>query len=90
MNHKEFKAQLFSEDPEFFNKYKAMTDEYQLIAQIIKLRIENNLTQKELAHKIGTTQNIISKMENGDYNPSYSFLKRLAEGFGKELQIQFK
>lgn len=90
MNHQEFKAQLFKENPALYAEYKALEPQYKLISEVIKLRIEHNLTQKELAKKIGTTQTIISRMENGDYNPSYNFLQRLAAGLGKELEIQFK
>lgn len=90
MNHQEFKAQLFKENLALYAEYKALEPQYKLIFEVIKLRIEHNLTQKELAKKIGTTQTIISRMENGDYNPSYNFLQRLAAGLGKELEIQFK
>ena len=43
---------------------------YEIKKQIIRYRIENNLTQKELADKIGTKQSAISRLENDDYNPS--------------------
>ena len=32
----------------------------------------------------------ISRLEKGEYNPSLKFLKKLAQGLGKELHIEFK
>ncbi|CCU79057.1 hypothetical protein HSACCH_01059 [Halanaerobium saccharolyticum subsp. saccharolyticum DSM 6643] len=43
---------------------------YEIKKQIIRYRIENDLTQKELADRIGTKQSAISRLENDDYNPS--------------------
>lgn len=90
MNFKEYKAKAFEKDPELYTEYMALEPRYKLISEIIKLRAENNLTQAQLAAKIGTTQRIISNFESGNYNPSIDFLNKLAAGFGKELDIQFK
>ena len=35
---------------------------------MIKIKIEQGLTQKELAEKIGTRQSNISRLESGEYN----------------------
>jgi predicted transcriptional regulator len=78
------------ENPEFFKEYKALEPEYEIIKQILKARSELNLTQKELAERIGIKQSNISRLESGNYNPSLDFLKKLAEGLGKELHIEFR
>ena len=90
MNHEEYKAKAFKENPELYKEYKALEPRYEIISEIIKFRAENNLTQGQLAAKIGTTQRIISKLESGNYNPSLDFLNKLAASFGKELKIKFK
>jgi transcriptional regulator, XRE family len=54
---------------------------------MIKIRIEQGLTQKELAEKIGTRQSNISRLESGEYNPSLEFLKKVAKGLNKELIV---
>lgn len=77
-------------DPETYQEYKALEPEYELIRQIIKARMEQNMTQSELARLIGTKQSNISRLEGGDYNPSLQFLKRVARGLGKELHISFE
>lgn len=90
MNHEEFKAKAFAKDPELYKEYMALEPRYNLITEIIRLRAENNLTQTQLAARIGTTQRIISNFENGNYNPSVDFLNKLATGLGKKLEIQLK
>lgn len=47
------------------------------------------MTQKELADKTGIAQSDISKIENGNGNPSIRTLQRLAKGMGKKLHISF-
>ncbi|MEQ8192371.1 MAG: helix-turn-helix transcriptional regulator [Candidatus Eremiobacterota bacterium] len=80
----------FMKDPGFRKAVKELEPEYEIISQIIKARIEQNITQEELAQKIGTRQSNISRLEGGNYNPSLQFLKKLAKGLGKELHISFK
>ena len=77
-------------DPEFAKEYRALEPEYEIIKQIIKARSEQNITQKELADKIGIKQSNISRLESGNYNPSLDFLKKVATGLGKELHIEFR
>ena len=48
-----------------------------------------NITQKELAERTGINQADISKLENGTRNPSVNLLKRLADGMGMMLKIEF-
>ena len=97
MKDKERTAMTFREalkerlkDPEFVHEYKALEPEYEIIKQIIKSRIEQNITQKELADRIGIKQSNISRLESGNYNPSLEFLKKVASGLGKEVHIEFR
>jgi DNA-binding XRE family transcriptional regulator len=85
----ELKEELLK-DPETYKEYKELEPEYELISQIIKARLEQNLTQAELAEKAGTRQSNISRLEGGEYNPSLKFLKKIASSLGKELHISFK
>jgi transcriptional regulator with XRE-family HTH domain len=52
-------------------------------------REQSKLTQKELSEKTGIYQADISKLERGIGNPSILTLKRLAEGMGMDLHIEF-
>ncbi|MDR3037002.1 MAG: helix-turn-helix transcriptional regulator, partial [Coriobacteriales bacterium] len=50
-------------------------------------RQKSNLSQKELAQKMGTSQANISKLENGELNPSIGFLDRLAKACDMRLVV---
>lgn len=46
------------------------------------LRLENNLSQKELSDKVGVKQNTISQIESGARNPSLSVAQKLSKVLG--------
>lgn len=74
---------------EFRKEYERIQPEMDVIRAIIDARTSQNLTQKELAKRTGIHQSDISKLENGTRNPSVSLLRRLAEGMGMTLKIEF-
>lgn len=74
---------------EFTAEWNALEPEYQIIKAIIAAREEKKITQKELSAKTGITQADISRLENGEANPSLKTLKRVAEALGKKLHIEF-
>ncbi len=76
-------------DEEFRKEYAAIQPDMDVIRAIVDARISHNLTQKELAERTGINQADISKLENGTRNPSVNLLKRLAEGMGMTLRIEF-
>lgn len=76
-------------DDEFRKEYEAIQPEMDVIRAIVDARASQNLTQKELAERTGINQADISKIENGTRNPSLNLLKRLADGMGMALKIEF-
>ena len=88
IDHKDLKNELF-ESEEVKEEYEKLNVMYEIKKQIIRYRIENNLTQKELADRIGTKQSAISRLENDDYNLSIEFLDKVAHALGKKLEIRF-
>ena len=77
------------QDDEFRKEYEAIQPEMDVIRAIVDARNSQNLTQKELAERTGINQADISKIENGTRNPSLNLLKRLADGMGMALKIEF-
>ena len=75
--------------PELVREYEAIQPEMDVIRAIVNARTSQNLTQNELAKRTGINQADISKLENGTRNPSVNLLKRLAEGMGMSLKIEF-
>lgn len=60
-----------------------------LAENLAKARDIVGMTQKQLAESTGIYQADISKIERGLANPSLSTLRRLAEGMGLKLKIEF-
>lgn len=61
-----------------------------LAENLIKARDIVGMTQKQLSEATGIYQADISKIERGLANPSLSTLKRLADGMGLKLKIEFE
>ena len=76
-------------DPEFRAEWEAQEPERQIMLAILDGRLNCNLTQEQLAQVTGINQANISRLENGTANPSLRTLKRLAEGMGMELKLEF-
>lgn len=74
---------------EFREEYEKMEPEFSIIQAVIDARKLANLTQKELSDKTGIAQSDISKLENGNSNPTLAMLKRLADGMGMTIKLQF-
>lgn len=71
-----------------------MNDLYEFIGQRIKeLRLGYGegvgLSQDELAHRMGTTANTISRWESATYKPSAMDLHKLAKIFGVNISVFF-
>ena len=77
------------QDPEFRKEYESLQPERAVIQAMIDARKTSGLTQKELAERTGIAQGDISKLENGNANPSIRTLQRLAFGMGMTLKVEF-
>lgn len=69
-------------------EYEKLRPRYEIIAQIISARKEQNITQEQLAAKVGTQKFNISRLESGSYDPSLDMLIKVAHGLGKKLVIK--
>ncbi len=76
-------------DDELRKEWEDIQPEMDVIRAMVDARISQNLTQKELAERTGINQADISKLENGTRNPSLKLLKRLADGMGMTLKLEF-
>jgi len=61
------------------------------VAQLIHdVRSKAKLTQKQLAELVGTTQSVIARLEDADYEGhSLSMLQRIAAAVTKHLEVRF-
>ena len=87
-SYKDYKKKAL-QNPEVKAEYDALQPEYDIIQAMIDARNSQHITQKELAEKTGITQADISRIENGTRNPSLAMMKRIAEGLGMQLKLEF-
>ena len=72
---------------------RASLEEERLNAQVARtiyqMRIDAGLTQKQLADLIGTTQSVISRLEDADYEGhTLSMVSRIAEALQRKLKVE--
>ena len=86
-----FVSSLKSEfsDKEYRHGYLGSFLESVIAVQIRSLRIQRNLSQSELASRMGVTQSTIARLEGGQGIPTAKTLLRLAEAFDVALNVRF-
>jgi ribosome-binding protein aMBF1 (putative translation factor) len=76
-------------NPEFRHKWQKSEAAYQVTKTLIEARLKNKISQRELATKAGTTQAVISRIENMSVSPSIGLLQRIADSLERRLEIRF-
>jgi DNA-binding XRE family transcriptional regulator len=83
---------LFQEEmmnPAFRKEWEENEADFELGKLMIENRKKKRLSQRALAKNIGTTQAVISRIENNSVSPTFQMAARIARGLGKRLQIRF-
>ena len=77
-------------DPELHRQADEALVNAEVAQQIYAVRTKAKLTQNELAELVGTTQSVIARLEDADYEGhSLSMLQRIASALHKRLEIRF-
>ena len=84
------KENLTSAPRRIVKKNSELTPRYEIVEQLKAARKALDMTQEDLAAKVGTKKSNISRFESGRYNPSLDFLIKVAGSLGKQIQIQIK
>ena len=83
------RAQL--KDSEFARRFKKAGDAWDVALQLAALRERAGLTQKQLARRLGTSQQQISRLESPSYEGhSLSMLRRVAEALNADVRVVFE
>lgn len=90
MTYRELKQKLIADSQTFRKEYFSRDLPQEIADLIVQHRIRKNLTQEELAKKIGTKQSGVSRAERGTAFPSFSLLEKIATALEMELAIDFK
>lgn len=77
-------------DPDYRRAYAETDAEFSIAAALIAARTQADLTQAELARRMGTTQSAIARMESGKFKPSHSTLEKYAQATGTRLRVIFE
>ncbi|MDO8505427.1 MAG: helix-turn-helix transcriptional regulator [bacterium] len=87
-NYEQFVAKKLKR-PSFKKAFAEESLRLQVAYQILELRRKHALTQHALARRIGTTQSVIARIEQGRENISVDRLDSIAHLFGKQIEVQF-
>ncbi|MFM7406919.1 MAG: helix-turn-helix domain-containing protein [Cuspidothrix sp.] len=80
---------MMKEDPELQEMVRESALNAQVSQIIYDARKEAGLTQKQLADLVGTTQSVIARLEDADYDGhSLSMLARIAAALNQKVEIK--
>src|SRR6516225_2260003 len=78
-------------DPDFAERFEKAGEAWDVALQIAALRQKAGLSQKDLARKLKTSQQNISRLESPSYEGhSLSTLRRVAEALGATVRVTFE
>jgi transcriptional regulator with XRE-family HTH domain len=76
--------------PEVRAEYEALEPEYEVRRALLFLRQATNMTQREIAERVGTKQEYISRIERGHVDLSVHYLAQLVHALDADLEISFR
>jgi transcriptional regulator with XRE-family HTH domain len=79
------------QDPEFTERFKKAGEAWDVALKLASLRKASGLSQKELARRVGTSQQQISRLESPSYEGhSLSMLRRVADVLGARIHLEIQ
>jgi ribosome-binding protein aMBF1 (putative translation factor) len=83
-------AHIAGKDPRRQHGYEGEVANREVAHEIFQLREDAGLSQAELARRVGTTQSVISRLEDADYEGhSLAMLNRIAAAVERRVEIRF-
>lgn len=78
-------------DPDFKERFRKAGEAWDVAIQIASLRKRCGMSQKELARRLKTSQQQVSRLESPSYEGhSLSMLRRVAEVLGATVHVEIK
>ncbi len=78
-------------DPDFAEKFRKAGEAWDVAIQLASLRKSSGISQKELAKRVGTSQQQISRLESPSYKGhSLSMLRRVADVLGANVHVEIQ
>lgn len=86
----EILAHMTGKNPVLQRRFEEETVNREVAQSIYRLRQRAGLSQAELARRVGTTQSVISRLEDADYEGhSVALLNRIAAAMEQRVEIRF-
>jgi len=83
-------AHIAGKDPAMQRGFEEEVANREVAQKIFQLRQDSGLSQAELARRVGTTQSVISRLEDADYEGhSLAMLNRIAAAVERRVEIRF-
>ncbi len=78
-------------DPDFAERFRRVGEAWNVALKIATMREKAGLSQKELARRVGTTQQQISRIESPAYEGhSLAMLRRVARALDAQVRVVFE
>ena len=81
--------ELHAEDAGLRREFERLGPRYAVIEGLIKARRHRNMTQAQLAEKMGVTQGVVSRWESGNYSPKLETIAAAAQAMDYRVDIRF-
>ena len=78
------------QDPAFRAEWDRTAVARAVALRLVAYRADHDLTQRELARRLGIKQPQVNRLESGDVNPSIATLTRIAERLGIEIAVDIR
>jgi ribosome-binding protein aMBF1 (putative translation factor) len=88
-NAKHHLASLRASDPALQHEYERLGPRYEAISALIRARHRAQLTQRELAERMGVTQSVVARLESAEHSPRLDTLAEAARALDCDLDIRF-
>jgi transcriptional regulator with XRE-family HTH domain len=75
-------------DPEVQAEYDRLGPIFALVDKMIEARQATGLTQAEIAARMGTSQPVVARLENGRHMPTFDIIARYAAALDRRLDIR--
>lgn len=88
--NQELIAQQLRTDPEFRAEWERTALGRAVAVAIVRYRAQNDLSQRDLAKRLGMKQPQVARLELGEVNPSIETLMRISSQLGIEFTIDVR
>jgi ribosome-binding protein aMBF1 (putative translation factor) len=74
-------------DPEVQAEYDRLGPIFAVVGEMVEARQAAGLTQAEIAHRMGTSQSVVARLENARHMPTFDMVARYAAAVGRRIDI---